>query len=470
LTPSLHLLKQADSAAVQGPNWLCNSAIAQWAGDLERMSLQSPPSEWSLVGRGVLLEHFDLEVIESIAEAVANKAKFRFRRLGHDDMLCLEKQLSNSGVDHPSVIYLPPGPWHGGKESDPEPDLGDESAGYDEEACYRIRSQITVFLRSDQTKCPVILVTGVRKHTHINVGLRRLGLFDRRIRVPELDPAWVADDFIRSVGADLFDDTIMRDKQCFGILLGREFPTQRRRSLLQAALKRRAWQLGGSIGLQEVILMAAYGTQDDPNPSSELVNKYTLMRHAIHEAGHAVAAYYESTERKLPIYCSIIKRNDSLGILMAAPDAVEHNEEDPSFSDMIHRIKICLAGRAAEHVMLGHDQVSARGASSDLEQASDLSRVLFAKWGYSLEGTDVAKAGSNLLIIDDDSPELQKNRIEEDCRRLLNDLYLKVFELLQNHHAVIERISDALVERKSLFAKDFEVLLQPKHGLTLSHE
>jgi len=460
LTPSLHLLKQADSAAVQGPNWLCNSAIAQWAGDLELMSLQSPPFDWSLVGRGVLLEHFDLEAIESIAEAVANKAKFRFQRLGHDDMMCLEKQLSNSGVDYPSVIYLPPGPWQGGKEADSGPDFGDEGACYDEEACYRIRSQITDFLRSDQTKCPVILVTGVRKHTHINVGLRRLGLFDRRIRVPELDPAWVADDFIRSVGADLFDDTIMRDKQCFGILLGREFPTQRRRSLLQAALKRRAWQQGGSIGIQEVIQMAAYGTQDDPNPSSEPVNKYMLMRHAIHEAGHAVAAFYESTERKLPIYCSIIKRNDSLGISMAAPDAVEHNEEDPSFSDMIHRIKICLAGRAAEHVMLGHDQVSARGASSDLEQASDLSRVLFAKWGYSLEGTDVAKAGSNLLIIDDDSPELQKNRIEEDCRKLLNDLYLKVFELLQNHRAVIERISDALVERKSLFAKDFEMLLQ----------
>jgi hypothetical protein len=461
LTPSLHLLKQADSAAVQGPDWLCNSAIAQWAGDLERMSRQSPPSDWSLVGRGVLIEHFDHEVIESIAEAVANKANYRFRRLGHDDMMCLEERLIYSGVDHPSMIYLPPGPWHGGKESDPGPDWGDEGAGYDEEACYRIRSQITDFLRSDQTRCPVILVTGIRKHTHINAGLRRLGLFDRRIRVPELDPACIADDFIRSVGADLFDDTIMRDKQCFGILLGREFPTKRRQSLLQAALKRRAWQQGEPIGLQEVVQMAAHGTQDDPSPSSESENKCTLMRHAIHEAGHAVVAYYESAERKLPIYCSIIKRKDSLGISMAAPDAVEHNEEDPSFSDMIYRIKVCLAGRAAEHAMLGHDQVSARGASSDLEQASDLSRVLFAKWGYSLDRTDVAAAGSNLLIIDDDSPELQKNRIEEDCRSLLNQMYVQVFSLLLKHRVFIERVSQALVERRSLFAKDFEVLLQP---------
>ena len=35
-----------------------------------------------------------------------------------------------------------------------------------------------------------------------------------------------------------------------------------------------------------------------------------------------------------------------------------------------------------------------------------------------------------------------------------------VTDLLQKHRVVIERISDALVERKSLFAKDFEILLQ----------
>ncbi len=460
MTSLLHLFKQADPKAVQGPDWLCNSAIAQWASDLERIVPQEPSFDWSLVGRGVLLEHFDLGVIEGIAEVVANKAKFRFQCLGHEDMMCLDQQFSISGIDHPTVIYLPPGPWQGGKEGDTGASWGDEGAGYDEEACYRIRGQITEFLRSDPTKFPAIVVTGVRKHTHINVGLRRLGLFDRRIRVPELDPACIADDFIRSVGGDLLDDTIIKDKLCFGILLGREFPSQRRRSLLQAAIRRRAWQKGGSIGLQEVVQMAAHGTQDDPNPSSELENKCTLMRHAIHEAGHAVVAYYESAERKLPIYCSIIKRDDSLGILMAAPDAVEHNEEDPCFSDMIYRIKVCLAGRAAEHVMLGHDQVSARGASSDLEQASDLSRVLFAKWGYSPDRADITQSGSNLLIIDNDSPDLQKNRVEEDCRNFLNQMYVQVFGLLQKHSVVIERISDALVERKSLFAKDFEILLQ----------
>jgi Peptidase family M41 len=460
LTPSVHLFKQADPGAVQNFNWLSNSAIAQWASDLERMSPPEPLYDWSLVGRGVLVEHFDLEVIESIAAAVANKAKFRFQCLGHDDLMCLEKQLNTSGIDHPTVIYLPPGPWQGGKEGDTGDSWGDEGAGYNEAACYRIRAQITEFLRSDPTKCPAIVVTGVRKHTQINVGLRRLGLFDRRIRVPELDPAYIADDFIRFVGGDLLDDTIIKDKLCFGILLGREFPTRRRRSLLKAAIRRRAWQQGSPIGLQEVVQMAAHGTQDDPNPSSELENEYKLMRHAVHEAGHAVVAYYESAERKFPIYCSIIKRNESLGILMAAPDAVEHNEEDPSFSDMIYRIKVCLAGRAAEHVMLGQHQVSARGASSDLEQASELSRALFAQWGYSPERSDINQVGLNLLIIDDESPDVQKNRVEEECRNLLNQLYLQVFGLLQKHRVVIERIADALVERRSLFAKDFKTLLQ----------
>ncbi len=462
LTPSLHLHKQLDQAATQGLSWLCNSAIVQWAGDLERIAFQGSSFDWSLVGRGVLLEHFDLEVVGSIAEAVANKANYRFQRLGHDDMRCLEKQFTDAGVDHPTMVYLSPGPWQGGKEDDTESDWGDEWRGYDEETCYRIRAQISEFIHCGKSNCPVILVTGIRKLSQINVGLRRLGLFDRRIRIPEFEPVLVADEFIQVAGVDLFDNTIIKDKLCFGILLGREFPTQRRRFLLQAALKRRAWQRGSAIGLQEVVQMAAYGTQDDPYPSAESENKGMLRRHAVHEAGHAFAAYYESAERKLPIYCSIIKRHDSLGILMAAPDAAEHNEDDPSFADMIYRIKVCLAGRAAEHLILGHDLASARGATSDLEQASDLSRILFSKWGYSLDRDDVSQAGSNLLIIDGESPDLQKNRIEEHCRKLLNQLYVQVYKLLEKHRIIVERIAAALVEKKSLFAKDFELLLLSK--------
>ncbi len=104
LTPSLHLHKQLDQAATQGLSWLCNSAIVQWAGDLERIAFQGSSFDWSLVGRGVLLEHFDLEAVESIAEAVANKANYRFQRLGHDDMRRLEKQLTDVGVDHPTKV------------------------------------------------------------------------------------------------------------------------------------------------------------------------------------------------------------------------------------------------------------------------------------------------------------------------------------------------------------------------------
>ena len=128
---------------------------------------------------------------------------------------------------------------------------------------------------------------------------------------------------------------------------------------------------------------------------------------------------------------------------------------------MIHRIKVCLAGRAAEHLLLGYDQVSARGASSDLEQASSLARLMCAEWGYSLTSSESGQAGSNLLAIHEESPELQKNKIEEDARQLLGRLYMQVLEVLKTHRAALERIVYTLVEKKSLFASDFEILLQP---------
>ena len=467
LTSTFHRNKQVKTDGVDCADWMVNSALAQWAADLERVGiqedgLQAEPIDWALVGRGVLLEHFDLEVIESIAQKIAKKANMRFHSLDHDAMNTLEHHLDPDAFHQPTIVYLQPGPWHGGKEENSGPDWGDERFFYDEEDCHKIRRLITHFLHAaDKKKCPVILETGIRKPSQMNVVLRRLGLFDRRIRIPELDPIRLADNFMQSVGCELFDESITSDKTCFGILLSRDFPTQRRRSLLYAAIRRQTWQQGRAIGLQDIAQYAAYGTQDDPDLTSGVANNDKLLRHAMHEAGHAVIAYYESVERKLPIYCSVNKRSESLGILMAAPDSAEHQEEDPSFSDVIHRIKVCLAGRAAEHLLLGYDQVSARGASSDLEQASSLARLMCAEWGYSLTSSGSSQAGSNLLAIHEESPELQKNKIEEDARQLLGRLYMQVLKVLKTHRAALERIVYTLVEKKSLFASDFEILLQP---------
>ncbi len=468
LTLTLNRNTQAKKVGVHCADWMVNSALTQWADDLERIGRQTEgskpqPIDWSLVGRGVLLEHFDLEVIGSIAESVAQKANMRFQCLDHNAMNRLEHHLDHGAFNLPTIVYLQPGPWQGGKEDNSGPEWGDERFIYDEEGCHGIRRLINYFLKvADEKKCQGILVTGIRKPAQMNVGLRRLGLFDRRIRIPELDPIWLADNFIQSAGGELFDETIKSDKTCFGILLSRDFPTQRRRSLLHAAIRRQVWQRGSAIGLQDIVQYAAYGTQDAPNLTLDTASEDKILRHAMHEAGHAVIAYYESVERKLPLYCSVNKRDESLGVLIAAPDSAEHQEEDPSFSDLIHRIKICLAGRAAEYLLLGHDQVSARGASSDLEHASNLARVMCAKWGYSLQQTNSGLARSNLLVIDDDSPELQKNKIEEDARQLLSHLYMQVIEMLKTHQATLERVAYALVEKRSLFARDFELLLQPQ--------
>mgnify|MGYP003351917122 CR=1 FL=1 len=45
--------------------------------------------------------------------------------------------------------------------------------------------------------------------------------------------------------------------------------------------------------------------------------------------------------------------------------------------------------------------------------------------------------------------------------RIWSHLYVQVLGVLKTHRATVERITYALAEKKSLFASDFELLLQP---------
>jgi ATP-dependent Zn protease len=164
-----------------------------------------------------------------------------------------------------------------------------------------------------------------------------------------------------------------------------------------------------------------------------------------HEAGHATVAFFFAREESRLEVLTIIKRRDSLGLLM-------HGDLEERFtrtrSEMETRIAIALGGMVSEEVFLGE---SGTGPSSDLRTATSLAAQMVGALGMAgslvsyeamLEGPLNTKNLTGKVLSDNDG----KRRVEE----ILNAQKERVTTLLENNRDIVAALRDALVERDEL--------------------
>jgi len=98
---------------------------------------------------------------------------------------------------------------------------------------------------------------------------------------------------------------------------------------------------------------------------------------AYHESGHAIVGYLSPEHN--PIYkVTIIPRGRSLGVTMSLP---VKDEISISKTKLESQIAMAYGGRIAEEILGGKDAIST-GASSDIQQATNIARNMVTKWGF----------------------------------------------------------------------------------------
>ena len=430
--------------------------VNRWINELAGLpSHEMDAKQWAICGKAVLLEHDDLEILKDLVSYAANKVDFNFYYMDLEEV-CLDPIASLEDLDSgiPTLVYIEPGRWLGGTEGEGE-DAWARHPLEDEEALHRFRLLLTGFLTERSPNKPIIIITGVRLPSQIEISLRRGTLFDRRIRLSEFEPEILASSFIDDIGQNVFDKSIQSQHKRIGYLLKREFPSYRRRSLLAIALQRLAWRENRTINFQDFVRFASFGTQED---EAVLPDPLYARRHAIHEAGHAVVTYLDSRDHTIPVYTSILKRGSALGIVITPPDAYEMTGEDLSYKDIVHKIKVCLAGRAAEYLLLGAEDVSARGAMSDLEEATHWARLLLEELGHSAETATIEEASSNLLVQQSKPAGIERHRTDSQARLFLQKLFMETVNMLQENSALLDRMISELEKNTILFEDDLKEL------------
>jgi cell division protease FtsH len=145
---------------------------------------------------------------------------------------------------------------------------------------------------------------------------------------------------------------------------------------------------------------------------------------------------------------SIIPRGMALGVTFSAPTADRFNYDEAYLKA---RIKGALGGRVAEELVYG---TITTGAESDIQQLTEIARRMVGRWGMSRELGPIAllpsEPQSPLFPGARETSERTQQRIDEEVRRIVEEAYADVTQLLSDNRDKLDALTDALLESETL--------------------
>ncbi|KAH9246704.1 hypothetical protein BASA81_015753 [Batrachochytrium salamandrivorans] len=171
---------------------------------------------------------------------------------------------------------------------------------------------------------------------------------------------------------------------------------------------------------------------------------------AFHEGGHALVALL--TEGSMAVHkATIVPRGPSLGRVQQLPE--EEETMQMTKKQMLATMDILMAGRAAEEIIFGAENVTS-GASSDLVKATKLARSMVAQYGM-LPGSPVG-----LEVVDfNASSQETRSLVDKEVRLLLDQSYVRTKNLIIKHRRELDLIADTLLEKETLTGGDLKKLI-----------
>ena len=166
-----------------------------------------------------------------------------------------------------------------------------------------------------------------------------------------------------------------------------------------------------------------------------------------HEAGHALMAHLMGAAMELQ-KVTIVSRGEALGYAFYLPeeDRYLHTKEE-----LIDRMIVALAGRAAEEVVFGR---VTNGAANDLEKVTEIARSMVFEWGMADSVSSRTLRADNYAL-----SESTKSLRDQEQGRLTDSAYAEAVRLLQKHRVPLDRLAGLLLEKETLLRDEVVALL-----------
>lgn len=193
-------------------------------------------------------------------------------------------------------------------------------------------------------------------------------------------------------------------------------------------------------------------------PMEDTKNKRLI---AYHEVGHAITG-------------SVLKSHDEVEKITITPRGMAKGltwftpEEDQSLlsrSELLARIITTLGGRAAEQVVFGDPDVTT-GASSDLQQVTNLARQMVTRFGMSNIGPIALEDDNSgqvflggTMIQGNEYADNIADRIDEQVCTIINYCEQKAIEIIIDNRVIIDLVVERLLDIETMEGTEFRQLL-----------
>lgn len=412
--------------------------IKAWVQDLVNIARAgaTPKLSWDLVGRAAMVINDSKAYGEKVIRQIAQDSGYQLKELEADKIF----EFFAGGfteIQTPTIVMMPLGVWSS--------DTKDHANAEEIKAFHKKFAEILSGIPADKH---LVFVTYGDDPRGLVDDLRSAGAFDRRFFVEDISLHDRGQAFIDMLPHDICGDTLLANPEVIGQVLECEADDDRRAGLISISLKRLAYRQERKVEFCDLVNFALHGTGEYvPNESPKGFRRSI----ALHEAGHALISIVDSSGMNIPDYAGVVPSVGTLGQVSASYEFLAGIPSIGNYKYKRHLVRVLLAGRAAEQLTVGIEDMSVTSARSDLRHATDIAKDLIGRYGISPTLEDESTAGCNLLLKSGaDISDAEKHRVENAARLFLSRQYDVVLNQLRSNRAFLEAIANRLVEQKVL--------------------
>ncbi len=321
-------------------------------------------------------------------------------------------------------------------------------------------NQLLVEMDGFEANEGIILIAATNRPDVLDPALLRPGRFDRQVVVPNPDVVGrekILAVHVRKVpvAPDVNLKTIARGTPGFS---GADLANLVNEAALMAARRNKRMVTQHEFeDAKDKVMMGAERRSLVMTEDEKLLTAY-------HEGGHAIVALHVAATD--PVHkATIIPRGRALGMVMQLP---ERDKLSMSYEQMTSRLGIMMGGRVAEELVFGNDKVTS-GASSDIEQATKLARMMVTRWGLSPELGTVAYGENQEEVFLGYSVSRQQSisedtvkKIDSEIKRFVEEGYQLARKILTDHRDQLEVLAKGLMEYETLTGDEIKDLIAGK--------
>ena len=316
-------------------------------------------------------------------------------------------------------------------------------------------NQILVEMDGFDTNVNVIVMAATNRPDILDPALLRPGRFDRRVVLDNPDIKGRSQILKvhakgKPISKDVNLDSIAKDTQGFS---GADLANLINESAILAARKNRL-----EINQDDFFESIDRVTMGPERKSRVTTDKEKELT-AYHEAGHALVGHL--LPHSDPITkVTIISRGATGGYTKAAPDEERHLWTKSQFED---RLAMSLGGRVAEETIFGEITT---GATNDLEQATQLARVMVTQYGMSEKlGPRTFGKREQLVFLGKEISEQRdySDKIAEEIDGEVHDLiktaYNKAKKTIESNIEKLRTVAEYLIINETITGDKFNNLV-----------